>query len=295
MNFCIGLAGVPNSHFDQVYRARSKFLANDCELIAETLKDKDPEYYAKRHVNFFHKKFHQKISEDHHNKLSDTFFVIFYIDKGRLSDRFSSQFFPSILTVPITWDAEPGSMTIRGRAANDLVVKLREAIIQVRDIADSLRRELKDRDQSTPWLLPLKNFRSKVYQKLLFDVHAGMRADQDIDQILSVASNEFRRHHPSKKIGQRHRRCFVDDRKIEFHPPGNARHAYARANYGSHPRSCLLNGRRRLGFPYDRAFHFDCASGDRKLVAEMASCHGETQRFEGSPHLNVAPNDNVRN
>ena len=294
MKFCFGIAGVPRPHFDDVYKNQRKFLSDDCDLVSETLKSSDPAYYFKGHANYFLKEFHNRLASDHHNRLSETFFAILYVSAGEFSDCFATQFFPSILTIPLDWAPRGGSRTIRGASSNELIGKLRDAVLHARNVARLLKRELGEQDQRTPWLLPPKNFASKVYESLLVQVHEQMRFGGMLKDDLQCASNEFKRHHPAQKLGRNNRACFVDNRKIEFHPPGNARHAYARVNYADHPRSCLLNGRRRLGYPYDRAFHFDCQSGDGKLVAEMYNCHADRERFHGRPHLNVAPNDNVR-
>ena len=294
MKFCIGIAGVPRPHFDDVYKNQRRFLSDNCNLVSETLKSTDPAYYFKGHANFFLKEFHSRLASDHQNQLSDTFFAILYVSAGDLSDRFASQFFPSILTIPLDWTPRSGTRTIRGASSNELIGKLRNAVLHAQNVARALKRELGEQDQKTPWLLPPKNFTSKVYRSLLAQLHERLRLGSSIEENLQRASNEFKRHHPPQRLGKSNRACFVDNRRIEFHPPGQARHAYARANYAGHPKSCLLNGRRRLGYPYDRAFHFDCQSGNGKLVADMYNCHSDLERFSGRPHLNVAPNDNVR-
>ncbi len=294
MRYVFGYAGIPRSIFDTVRRSWLRLVGRNGEFLSETFKRDIPDYYRKGHANFFLKSFWKKLSDDAHNRLEDTGFAIIYVASHAGANAFAQQFFPSVLTIPVEWRLEGGNRTTLGRSANMLIQLMERASNLAREVIPEVTKELAEHDNTTPWLLPVKNFQSKALRPTFERVHQELISLDDRRGTLGRAKASFARLHPPQRIGTRDRSCFVDEKGVEFHPPGKDRHAFARNTFDAHPPVCLLSGRRRFGAPYDRAFHYDCERGPRPLKGDFYSCHEPLERKVGSPHLNIAPNDYVR-
>lgn len=293
MRLAIGFAGVPQQVFDAFRRGQSKLVEEGDIVLAESLKG-TAGYYANPHANFFLKEFAHILREDSQNRLADVGFAVAYVSTHEEATKFAEKLFPAVLTIPVPWKLTGNNRTTQGKSLNELNASFREAVILARDVIPSLKKELIEQDNRTPWLLPPKNFRSDALIRGLKSVHEALRAREDALGALRVLRQSFEHSHPPQRIGTRERRCFVDNAGIEFHPPGSARHAFARGNFGDHPPMCLVSGRRRLGSPYHRAFHYDCSRGEGVLEAELWGCHTSRTWRTGNPHINIAPNDFVR-
>lgn len=294
MRLVVGFAGVPQAIYDSFWRGRQNIVESDDVVIAESYKGGDAHYYGVKHASFFMKGFRKLLIEDDHNNLEDVGFVIVYVSTHAGALELSQTFFPSVLAVPVEWRLQGHSRTTLGRSANELLLALRAAVQTARSAIPSLKKELAEHDNRTPWLLPVRNFRSTVLIQQLDMLQIALCAGGSPREILDKARGAFEHAHPPQKIGKAVRRCFVDNHDVEFHPPGRARHAFARARFDDHPPSCLVAGRRRLGSPYDRAFHYDCSRGQSPLKGQFSSCHSDPENRAGNPHLNIAPNDFVR-
>jgi hypothetical protein len=171
---------------------------------------------------------------------------------------------------------------------------LRVAVDTIRKSIPVLKKELSEQDNRTPWLLPKRNFKSAALLPKLAEIQQRIGSGEVASDVLGQAKKDFIQKHPFQRVDGNPRACFVDGRGVEFHAPGKDRHGFARPGPEKHPLMCLVAGRRRLGAPYDRAFHYDCARGAGRLIGHFASCHAPPSRIEGDPHLNIAPNDFVR-
>jgi hypothetical protein len=181
------------------------------------------------------------------------------------------------------------------RSKNQLLNVLKVATELVKRTIPPLKKEITERDNRTPLLLPIKNFKSSCLTAELEGLQRDISHIDDKRQVIARAVANIERDHPPQrddndKRGFAH---FVDRRNIMFCPPGKNRHAFARPTMG-HPETCLLSGRRRFGAPYDRAFHYDCSKGAGILKDVFFGCHEGASVHEGMPHLNIAPNDFVR-
>ena len=253
-----------------------------------------PEGYPNPHANFFLREFARLLQKDSQNRLSDVGFAVAYVSTHPGADTFAERLFPAVLTIPVDWQLKGYNRTTWGKSLAELNSLLRQAVIIARKTLPTLKKELTEQDSRTPWLLPVKNFRSAILVDRLRAVHEALREGADVPAELRDLRRDFEHTHPPQRIGTNRRRCFVDDADIEFHPPGRARHAFARGNFQGHPPMCLVSGRRRLGSPYDRAFHYDCSKGEGVLKAVFSGCHTAAVKCTGNPHINVAPNDFVR-
>lgn len=289
--FFFGFAGIPQEIYQDVERENKRYA-----LAADFCIDKMPNCvgYSQRNIDFFVNKFYRKISTGSNSEFSDTSFAIIYIKRDSVStDFFVESFFPHMLLVPVQWKLETARGPNGMRASkNELISLLEQATAKARASLRVLRDELVSRASSTPILLPVKNFDSKQLLPMLRGLHGDLtNKDVSSEEAIRRCVEGFKRSYPLQRINEK--RCFVDDSKIEFRPPGSHRHGYARAG-GVHPPYCLLSGRRRFGAPYDPLFHYDCMKGERgNLKALLHSCHGPEAVWEGGPNINVAPNDNV--
>ncbi|MFX1737149.1 hypothetical protein PXJ20_21095 [Paraburkholderia sp. A1RI_3L] len=297
MKFVIGFAGIPHDVYEQVYKNRDIIIATpEAEFVSTPLKPYVFNYGAE-HAEFFSEEFERRIRADHHNRLADTAFAVVCINHDEQSTTaFRQHFFPSTLVVSVDWSIEWGSPTTIRQSGNRLVDCLKNASKSVRTSVGPLKKELTERSNKTPFLLPLRNFRSRTLIATLQQLQENIVTSQDKTSTIRTFGKAVEQNHPLKQDDPKKPCFFVDDRNILFRAPGRDRHAFARPNdAGGHSHACLLSGRRRLGAPFDPAFHYDCTRGQENLKASFHMCHGQDEsEMEGDPHLNIAPNDFVR-
>lgn len=295
MNFVIAYAGIPSVVFDDVWRREAHICGDNCHSISRPLRAKGSSHsYSLSDTNFYLKEFAGRLKEDHHGEMRDVGLAMICVGYPQdTTERFVKSFFPSVLTVSIPWFLNSTSAHTIRTSKNELVELLKATTDDVKKTIPVVKKELQERDSVTPLLLPVKNFSSKTLKESLLALQNSLVRSPEKSSEISNAIHAIVSAHPRQKIGSARRACFVDDKKVEFHPPGSARHAFARGS-GDHPDSCFLSGRRRLGAPYDHAFHYDCKRGGGNLRGEFWGCHHESSITEGHPHLNIAPNDFVR-
>ena len=290
--FFFGIAGIPPQIFEDVER-ENKAYAQQAKFCIDQMPHNAS--YKARNVEFFVKSFYEFASKEKHDSCSETAFAIVYVTRDDESTKFFVEsFFPHMLLIPVQWqlDLSQGPQGVRA-SKNRLIPLLAQATSRARHALRALEDELVSRASNTPFLLPIKNFDSKRLNAILSMFHSDLVSPhtQPTD-VIGRYIKKFKHAHPPQKVGERD--CFVDDSRVEFRPPGSSRHAYSRAG-GQHPPECFLSGHRRLGAPYDPLFHYDCAKGNNgNLFARLHGCHEPKEMREGAPHINVAPNDNVR-
>lgn len=298
MKFVIGYAGIPSVIYDQVIKRKDHICTHDpnCEFVSRPLQQKsDGQFrYSEKDTNYFLREFAERLKNDDHNILGDTGFALIYVQYEAITKTYLvDSFFPSILTIPVDFNLDCSSTRLINQSKNNLIEMLRHATNNIKNSIPIVKKEVTEHDSKTPLLLPIKNFCSNHLVAELRKLQDTLPSATDKMSALKDSIRNFERHHPRTPLDKHPKPCYVDFRKIEFHPPGSARHAFARSK-NTHPETCLLSGRRRLGAPYDRSFHYDCISGNGRLRGEFWGCHGEQSIHVGNPHLNVAPNDFVR-
>jgi hypothetical protein len=212
---------------------------------------------------------------------------------------FENMFFPAILPVPIDWQPGGGTRDEQRVAEKELFDLLVRTTKRTRTILEVLHRELREQANTTPLLLPVRNFDSADFfggwlRALQADI-VGAADEALAGEILSAARNEFETRYPRKR-GSGHLLSFHDDREIEFRAPGVRRmHGRPWLADGHASEMCHLSGFRRLGAPFNAAFHYDAQKDSpRKLTSYFCQCHGDYEKMTGEPHLNIAPNDFIR-
>jgi hypothetical protein len=308
MRFVFGYAGIPIRVFDDIAK-KKKALASGQEteiLLAPPLKSFDPALNLS-HVNFLQNKFKETTLKERAtfkgrgDHISTIGFAVIYVRTNQENDdTFEEAFFPSTLVFSVDWKLTGYNDIEINKSKNELFDLLLLATTCARAAIKELHKEITERRNTTPLLLPIKNFHSKTLRSLLYQLQMDL-ANQppDILAITTIIRKTIaliKNDHPLTKSvnSQKKLLCFLDDRGIEFHSPGSAMHGLPSPT-DDHPVTCLLGGYRRLGAPFYAAFHFDCIKGVRgNLKGSFHSCHELDNIIEGNPHLNIAPNDFVR-
>ncbi len=297
MRFVFGYAGIPFEVYDGIYNKRNWICGDSGEFISTPMRGGagDAEY-RQSDGNFFLSSFYKLIASDHHDGLRDTGFAVIYVNHPSPSTTvFARRFFPSILCILVDWTLDKTSGASVRRSKNQLLNQLKVATEHAKKGIPPIKKEVTERDNRTPLLLPIKNFKSNCLVAELEVLQTDLLHVSDKQQVIGRVIRNIENEHPrqrddTERYGHSY---FVDHRNIMFRPPGKDRHAFARPQSG-HPETCLLSGRRRLGAPYDRAFHYDCTRGTGALKDLFFGCHEDPSVHEGTPHLNIAPNDFVR-
>lgn len=294
MRYVIGYAGIPAPAHVEFERSATKVCGQQTHHLSAALDSKPQLRYTQSHANHYLRKFAKLIEDDKQNKLEEVSFAIIYVQHDAQSTtEFAKCFFPSTLVIPVDWKMDQSSPTAQSISINLLIRQLADATHAAKQSLDVLKRLFREQTSRTPLLLPIRNFDSKCLFAELTALQAALPSAKDKEGAVKEREAIIKQSHPPQRLRSKKRDCFVDDRDIEFHPPGKARHAVARVADG-HGESCLLAGRRRLGAPFLTAFHYDCEKGAGNLRASLFNCHGGPQDYEGAPHINIAPNDFVR-
>lgn len=296
MRFKFGYAGIPAEIYDRIYSKRAMICGDSGDFISKPIPPFANTGYSSVYADFFLESFHSLVSSDHYNNLRDTGFALIYInypDVGAMD--FVKKFFPFFLCIPVDWSLDSSRNVMVRQSTNQLLNKLRVATQHAKDAIPCVRKEIVEQDSRTPLLLPINNFRSKSLVSELEALQSELANHKDKQRAIVKRVQSIEQKHPRQRddSGREKRSFFVDERRVEFRPPGRDRHAFAR-NQEGHPNRCLLSGRRRLGAPYDIAFHYDCTRGEDVLKGEFFGCHEPPSMHKGAPHLNIAPNDYVR-
>ncbi|WP_421991989.1 hypothetical protein [Qipengyuania sp.] len=290
MNLLFGVAGAPRDAQSRLDRSIRQIAGENGDLFVHPM---DSGGYDEKYCTSFLNRFEKPLANDHHNRLKRTAFVALIIERPNI-DIVCKFVSPALFARRVEWNFTHGSATISGKSVNELVKRLRAAANEARTWVTQLGRNLAQNDNRTPLLLPYRNFRSSILQPSLDRFQKMSCGDEDDAQLqIDSACGMIESSHP-RKSERGKRSYFVDDTGLQFHPPGSARHGFSRPNFKNHEVGCLLNGRRRLGFPYDPAFHYDCTFGRNQVRANLCTCHEDFAGRKGNPHLNVAPNDFLR-
>ncbi len=298
MRFLYSFAGIPSDAYETIETRKTYIVREDGEFFGAPFRDASLEYSIS-YLNKFASEFARRISSDKENRLIETGFALIYVvHKAKQVAEIDEAFFPSTLTVPVYWQQTGITPTEKRQRVNELVDLLRGATKRAKSALDALRNEATKRASKSPLLLPVKNFKSDHLSVALRALNMEIREANNVEATIAKFVSTMTSNHRQKDVPQEGRHkvkltAFVDDKRVMFAPPGRDKHALARVVAG-HPTSCLLNGRRRLGAPFQPAFHFDCTHGGERLEGDFHGCHEPPARYRGDPHINISPNDHVR-
>lgn len=294
MHFVFGYAGIPSEAYDYIYRMRNTLTNGNIEFEGVAGTPYEPRHYIK----LLHR-FKEHTIKNRGN--GDIGFAVIYVRADPESTaRFEEAFFPSTLVFPVDWHLEGYRPDEINQSCKRLFELLLQATIRARIAIEALRKEVVERANRTPLLLPLRNFRSEQLHNWVRELQGNVVSYQnasDADLAIKAAVKRFEAIYPLKKVedSKRKQPCYLDDREVEFHAPGKALHGMPHAT-DDHLVSCILGGYRRLGAPFNPSFHYDCVKGKKSnLKGSFFGCHGtEAEVIEGNPHINIAPNDFCR-
>jgi hypothetical protein len=306
MNFVFGYAGIPEQLFDGIQNRKNNLILGDKNnevFFAPSLKPSKPNL-NKTHITFIQNKFKEKTIEEKklltgNNHISNIGFAVIYV-RNSDSENFEKEFFPTTLVFSVNWTLrECTKKKELNELKNELFDLLLKATICAKIVLDVIYKEITECRNSTPLLLPIKNFHSKSLKLRLKELQTKLTnhaLDKEaITQIMKEIIKLIKKDHPLKNVENK-QPCFSDDRGIEFHSPGSALHGIPHPKEGdNHLITCLLGGYRRFGAPFYVAFHYDCKKGEKgNLKGNFHSCHENPKIVEGNPHINISPNDYVR-
>ena len=177
----------------------------------------------------------------------------------------------------------------KAQIANALFKEVRRALLGIRELVHVISEEVTNRDNRTCLLLPPKTFGDDFARVRELVREAALNRDDE---------GEFRAK--LRRLSSALPRCkgrhYVGSNGLVFFSPGKsgARHGIAPFwSDGAHTSSCVIQGRLRFGVSFDPRFHYDCELYKRKSVT-FPGCHESTTVKGSRPHVNVAPNDNIR-
>jgi len=295
MRFTFGFAGIPAGEvYDRIYRKRDTLIGDNADFIGKGLTNAA---VGQEYITYFLSSFKKTLVEDIRKQQFDTAFVIIYVRQNENQFKhFEQAFFPTILMYPIDWQLTGKNFPERRSSINKLYQLLDESVKKSRKILRALRKEVNDYQNRTPLLLPIRNFCSKGLQNELWRLQQSLIEQQNATDVITEHKKRIHRAHPLQKQASSlsRVRCYMDEKNIEFHPPGNAHHGIHHPTSG-HPERCLIGGYKRFGAPYKPGFHYDCIKGKFSLREKLYSCHSSGQEIvKGHPHINIAVNDFVR-
>lgn len=300
MRFVFGYAGIPSEAYDYIYRMRNSLTSDNTVFEGKPLGPSGTGFEP-RHANALLERFKDHAIKDRGTGVSTSGFAVIYVKSDpESSAQFEAMFFPATLVISVDWHMTGFSPDERRHSTKELFHLLLDATIRARAALAALHKELVERANRTPLLLPLRNFKSRRLQGKLAEFQIAL-AEQgnfvDATVAIRIAVKALETDYPPTKVQESKRKCpcFVDDHNVEFHAPGKALHGLPHV-VGDHPTNCFLGGYRRFGAPFNAAFHYDCIKGPRgNLKGLFFTCHSQSLiPMEGAPHLNIAPNDFVR-
>lgn len=299
MKFYFLCAGVPTEIFDAVRKERAFIGGNNTEV--ELLPSAGPwgcafhDGIPARAIELFKTRTALDDPSD-----DPSAYAVLYVPTANDSILLTP-LFPAIYACAVPWEGLTGYDPISiAQSKNALVKAFQLKAVAVRGAITALAREVKEQSQRTPWLLPVRNFRSGHLRSALEEVQTDLVAAPVKPEKLKDLSTRFRQIHPPQKSGEGHggdRSYFIDETELAFKPPGRHLHGYHSAGENSgHNAVCYIASRRRLGTPYIKSFHYDCTRGDTVPThASLCSCHSDERISKEAPkNFNIAPNDYTR-
>lgn len=212
------------------------------------------------------------------------------------TQRFVESFFPFAIHAPLEpFDPDAGPKAERRAALLAYVDKIEVAVEALMSRMQTVRDMLSGRNFS-PLLLPLANFKSDVVIPQITALFGGLGIAADPRAMLEQASHVIATAHPIRLMGggKNRTRFYEDLRRLRFKSPGSNRHAMAQQGGEGHRSTCLINGRVRLGGPFDSQFHYDCEYARGNVDRAYPNCHAASTEPANATYVNIAPSDYIR-
>lgn len=298
MRYVFGFAGLQVDVYDKL---RTKLLSqtSDVDHVIGRPLAKGAKHYGEDDVAALRRKFAECLAPD--AKVAEptekAYCLICVTLDQDSTQTLVREFFPEILVITVLAEYQGKTGAAYRSEVNKLIVAIESAIIKAKKALKVVHKEVTERANRTPLLLPVKNFKSKTFVDQLHQLYEALADAQRADEVVRQFIRAMNNAHPvqtSSAGALKGRERYVDDRGIHFVPPGKHRHAFLRHPDREHTDKCFLTSHLRLGAPYHAAFHYDCQKGLANLKGDFFGCHTDACRCEGRPHLNIATNDYVR-
>ena len=220
-------------------------------------------------------------------------FVLFFLDKddsgaAALLERFGLE----ALLVPLERARLPrrlNSQSQVNRSVKELLHDARRLLRATQRILFTVRQEVTQRDNRTCMLLPRANY-GAAFEPVSMFVHGAVAGGADHEGF-QAGLKTIERQLQKDSNGN-----FKGKGGLVYVVPAKAgaRHGLAPDwDAGSHTDRCVVRGHLRFGAAFEPNFHYDCKLR-RGASRQFVSCHGIKTVKRGRPHVNIAPNDNIR-
>lgn len=236
----------------------------------------------------------------HQTDWSEAGLVVIYLrQSSTIGSLVQETFFPYALVLECAPELPGQTPNERAAADNRLRDRALDLIDTAKTALAAISKEVTEKRNKTPVLLPLRNFRSDHLRPLLDKISGHARVDSGrLTSSIANAVNRFEAQHPRRTATAGNRlRSFEDERGVRFNAPGpGGNHGLPSLDF-EHP-ACFLAALWRLGARYTHGFHYDCIPAEpRALKLAFSECHGtnEQQRtINAENHVNIYPNDYLR-
>ena len=205
-------------------------------------------------------------------------------------ERIADAMFPFAVTSPAQVVRRAHGSAVKGMP-NLILDAVRSAVPKARAAVRVMQVELQQRSNTCPFMLPLRNFRSKTLSPDLTELANVLRTTDQPEFVVAEARRKMLERHPMERAGGEHR-YFADDADVRFKMPGRHLHGVANAGQG-HSSRCFISGMFRLGGRLIDGFHYDCSKESGRLSGTRGNCHDEARDHSGR-YLNISPNDYIR-
>lgn len=285
------ISGLPHGLVEQAIKRSNQFLG-DGEVLRGCPLGSSPDAMASEIVDASM----QLFKYDDSARYGAPPLVNLFFDLGATGMRDSVQKLTFLYTV-VCSELSFADLEYRGRRFGpktvDRVVSIcRRELGAARRGLRSLAKEIQEKDSSTPLLLPVRNFSSKLLRgrltQVLLDVHVSAEPDVTVSQTAKDLSQAFSARNENKQW------VYRDERGLDFRAPSKSGPRHGKPNaQPPHTDLCYLSGHLRLGVPFHCRFHYDCNKGG-SISGQFASCHEAAEIVRPQSHLNIAPSDNIR-
>lgn len=161
--------------------------------------------------------------------------------------------------------------------------RIQNVVESLHEISSEVYRSRK----SSPFSIPLKNFRSKTSRELNRHWYNGLNFT-DLKREIRRTSDSFRRLHTN--FAQQHR----DDRALLFSPAKDSE-CHGKPHPLGNTQRCFISGRFRFGAAIYPGFHYDVTQANGLLECVVYDCDGVSRdlRPERRRYINIFPNDHL--
>lgn len=289
------IAGLPCVVVDEIRSRSAKLFTGNTGNRPIVRPIKSPYGYREGMADGYHQDLAKKIAAL--NPRDEVAVILVYVAyQDDETQRFVDTFFPFAIHAPLDqFDPEAGAKSERRAALLAYVDSIEAAIAALMTKMSVVRDTLSGRN-FTPLLLPLANFKSDVVRPQITQLFNILGTTADPRTMLELASKTITTAHPIRLRGhgKKKTRFYEDSRGLRFNSPGSNRHGMAQQGGAGHRPTCLINGRVRLGGPFDSQFHYDCDYARGNVDREFPNCHAKQTAPADPKYVNIAPNDYIR-